>query len=43
MKAPLKWSKLYMTKSDTQDDDFDIEYNESDLETELETKEDDEV
>jgi hypothetical protein len=29
MKAPLKWSKLYMTKSVTTDDDYDTEYDES--------------
>ena len=29
MKAPLKWSKLYMTKSATTDDDYDTEYDDN--------------
>ena len=37
MKAPLKWSKLYMTKSATADDDYDTEFNESAFDTERET------
>jgi hypothetical protein len=37
LKAPLKWSKLYMTKSSALNDDFDMKYNESDLDIEAET------
>ena len=38
MKTPLKWSKLYMTKSGAQNNDCDVEFDESDLNTEAETK-----
>ena len=40
MKAPLKWSKLYMTKSTALEDDFDMEYEENDFDTKVESKED---
>lgn len=41
MKAPLKWSKLYTTKSTVPDDDFYTEYEESDFDTTEETAADD--
>lgn len=43
MKAQLRWSKLYTTKSGAQDVDADIEYYENDHDTLEETEEDDEV
>lgn len=43
MKSPLKWSKLYTTKSGAPNDDFDMDYDGSDLDTEAASKEDDEV
>lgn len=39
MKAPLKWSKLYMTKSGAQNDDFDTQYEESDFDSKEEAEE----
>lgn len=36
MKVPLKWSKLYVTKSSTPDDDSDIEYDENDYDSKAE-------
>lgn len=38
MKAPLKWSKLYMAKSATIDDDFNMEYAENSFNTKGETR-----
>ena len=40
MKAPLKWSKLYISKSAIADDDFDTEFNESSFDTERENGKD---
>jgi hypothetical protein len=36
MKAPLKWSKLYMSKSATVDDNLDMQYDEGSFDTERE-------
>jgi hypothetical protein len=38
MKTPLRWSKLYMKKSCALNDDFDMEYDESDLNTRAKKK-----
>lgn len=43
MKAALQWSKLYMPKSFMPNDDFDIEYDENEIDIRTKTKEDDEV
>lgn len=43
MKSPLKWAKLYMTKSGTSNDEFSLGYVESDLDTESETNENNET
>ncbi len=40
MKSPLKWSKLYMTKSTAPEDDFDMEHEESGFDTKKEAEKD---
>lgn len=41
LKYPLKWSKLYMTKSSVTDDDFDMDYKDSEFETKADETDDD--